>query len=447
MTSIVNIVHAIDTEGPLYEPTSETFKRIEEKFGIKFKNKDKTRKTINLIRCGNFKIPNSIKEDLLKFISPHLLDYNDNWSKIKKNLDKCTDLNFRNEFTDSFGGGWKYSWHCVDHVGYKFNPRKRSLGYHLIYDFYKEYLKKNKQDKIDEINFHFHPISFYKEAHREATSYINTNHINEILCRKIIDRNFFPSCFRPGFHIERPDSNFFLEQWIPFDLSNISKKQNNDKTNDHIGASGFDWRRAPKEWELYNPSYDDYQKKGNMKRYVGRVLAIDTYYNSIDYNEVKSAFKRASSGKPTLLAVTSHDFRDLSHEVNIVRDLINKVAKKFPKVKFKYTTTLEAFRSYLKYDKIQKHPSIKLAKQIIYKNYKIVAIKVISKKGKVFGPQPYLAIKLKNGKYFHDNFDFGLNNQEWFYSFGKNSIFIEDINSIFVAAADNYGNTDVLKVI
>ena len=28
-------------------------------------------------------------------------------------------------------------------------------------------------------------------------------------------------------------------------------------------------------------------------------------------------------------------------------------------------------------------------------------------KGKVFGPQPYLAVKTKSGRYIHDEFDFG----------------------------------------
>ena len=41
-------------------------------------------------------------------------------------------------------------------------------------------------------------------------------------CVKIIERDFFPSCFRAGFQAERPDSNLFLEQWIPFDITNMS---------------------------------------------------------------------------------------------------------------------------------------------------------------------------------------------------------------------------------
>ena len=97
------------------------------------------------------------------------------------------------------------------------NPRRRDLGYHKIYDFYKKTLDKNKKYK-DALHWHFHPMSVYNEAHRCATSYVNSPELYTILCRKIIERNFFPSVFRAGFQAERPDSNLFLEQWIPLIL-------------------------------------------------------------------------------------------------------------------------------------------------------------------------------------------------------------------------------------
>ena len=36
------------------------------------------------------------------------------------------------------------------------------------------------------------------------------------------NRGWFPSVFRAGFQAERPDSNLFLEQWIPFDMTNMA---------------------------------------------------------------------------------------------------------------------------------------------------------------------------------------------------------------------------------
>ena len=49
---------------------------------------------------------------------------------------------FRNKDKDSFGKNWIFNWHCLDHVGYKNNPRRRDIGYHKIFDHYRKTLKK-----------------------------------------------------------------------------------------------------------------------------------------------------------------------------------------------------------------------------------------------------------------------------------------------------------------
>ena len=47
---------------------------------------------------------------------------------------KIFSKDFRNKDKDSFGKNWIFNWHCLDHVGYKHNPRRRDLGYHKIFD-------------------------------------------------------------------------------------------------------------------------------------------------------------------------------------------------------------------------------------------------------------------------------------------------------------------------
>jgi hypothetical protein len=46
-----------------------------------------------------------------------------------------------------------------------------------------------------------------------------------MLCRRIIDRKWFPSFFRTGFAAWRSDCHSLLEQWIPFDVSNMAKQE------------------------------------------------------------------------------------------------------------------------------------------------------------------------------------------------------------------------------
>ena len=51
---------------------------------------------------------------------------------------------FRKKYPDSFGNGWKFTWHIPDHVGYEYNPRRRDMGFHNIFDYYREKIWEKK---------------------------------------------------------------------------------------------------------------------------------------------------------------------------------------------------------------------------------------------------------------------------------------------------------------
>lgn len=436
-TKIVHIVHAIDTEGPLYESLLETFLRLEHLFNLTeiphtIENLEKLRnKKINL---------NGIEEHVAKVLGSHLLNYNKNWNDIDKMLARILDKAYLNKEKDSFGNGWIFNWHCLDHVGYKSNPRRRDMGYHNIYDYYKDKLKEYNINN-NTIHWHFHPMSTYYEAHRCATSYVNSPELYQILCRKIIERNWFPSVFRAGFQAERPDSHWFLEQWIPFDISNMALDDNKelDNTTDFKNGRSGNWRSAVSDWSIYNPSHDDYQIKGNCRRWIGRALNILNRIASIDESEMDKAFKRADQGLPTLLGLASHDFRNLETEVDYVRELINMTKSKYPDVKFKFCNSLDGFRNYLGYSETNIEP-IKL-KVVLNKNPKndVPNISIKTIRGKVFGPQPFLAIQTKSNRFIHDNLDFSTNAGEWSYAFHEDTLPLEDISNIGVACNDKYG--------
>ena len=63
----------------------------------------------------------------------------------------------------------------------------------------------------------------------------------------------------------------------------------------------------------------------------------------------------------------------------------------------------------------------------------------------MFGPQP-LAIKLKNGRYYHDNLDFGLTKGEWFYTFSEHNFPKKNVNILAIGAADKFGNFHTCKI-
>jgi len=349
---------------------------------------------------------------------------------------------FRMRYKDSTDSGWCYNWFAIDHVGYDINPRRRDIGYHNIFDHYSYFNKQNHCD--DEIHWHFHPMSTYREAHTCATSFLRSPHLLEILCRRVIDRKWFPGCFRAGFHAERPDSHWFLEQWIPFDFSNQAIKYSNlEKSQIDISNGRFgDWRRAPSDWSFYHPSHDDYQALGDCRRIIFRCLNIGTRLRLLDMSEVESAFSRADSGLPTILAFTNHDFRDMRRDIDHIHSMISKTAKKFPGVNWQHSGAKNAAQNVLGYT--EKKDMIDLDVTLRWRG-KTPYISVCSNMD-TFGPQPFLAIKTWDKQYYSDNFDFQEPHRKWTYTLDSQTIPLKAIECIGVASNAHNGSCCVAVV-
>ena len=436
---LVLIVHCIDTEGPLYESLEAKFERLKDLYGID--SLPPTKETLSKLQKAELDL-GGLEQNVALTLNGHLLNYNDTWDKIDAMLERCMDTEFRYQLPDSYGEGWVYNWHCVDHVGYEYNPRRRDMGYHNIFDHYSAILSGMPECR-DELHWHFHPMSTYRDAHRCATSFVNSPELYQILCRRIIERNWFPTVYRAGFQTERPDSNWFLEQWIPFDISNMAMDDNTELENtiDFKNGRSGDWRLAPSDWSIYHPSHDYYQIPGNCRRWIARALNVMNRIASINQREMDKAFERAETEKPTLVGIASHDFRDLGNEVNYIRDLIAESAKKYPDVKFKYCGGVEAFRNAIWPEGIDCDP---LELEVIYhpaSDQDVPSIEVITTKGKAFGPQPFLAIRTVSRRFIHDNFDFSTSLDRWYYAFHSDTLPLSDVAEIGIAANDKYGNT------
>ena len=116
-------------------------------------------------------------------------------------LSGCSQC-FRSQIQDNDGGEWRYTWFCVDHIGYTGeNPRHRDLSHHAVFDFYKNRLNDPK-NSMDDVQWHYHPLPLNGNVNGSGNTYLNQGNIWEILARKVIERGWFPSAFRPGFHTE-----------------------------------------------------------------------------------------------------------------------------------------------------------------------------------------------------------------------------------------------------
>ncbi len=438
--SVVYVVHCIDAEGPLSESLEATFERLKHIFHLEL---EPSKELLSRLQAGDVDL-GGLEKSVQKVFAPQLLNYNDTWDKVDLMLYDALSPKFRNRFPDSLGNGWIYNWHCVDHIDFEMNPRRRDMGYHNIFDHYMQILKETHSDQ-DGMHFHYHPHPIIKNATLCATHWLApTNKLYQVLSRRIIDRQWFPSVNRPGFQVNRPDSNWFLEQFIPFDMASLALEalpEDEQQFDFSAGRSG-DWRRAPKTWTPYHPSHDDYQTPGNCRRWIARCLNIGTRSYLLTENEVRDAFQEAQVGKPVLMSFADHDFRDIRNDVHSVQDILKKVSADFPEVEFIYSEAVNAMRRALSLPHLPRC-NLELALKAVGDNAHILSVRSDTP---TFGPQPYLAIKTVTQDYHHDNFDFQIPNHMWTYTFDNETLPLRAVEAIGIATNNAHGVATVANL-
>lgn len=443
MSGRVYFLHAVDTEGPLYESLDATFSRLSEIFGIKL---TPSRQTLRELQNGSIDLGE--KTALVQeALSAHRVSTLGTWGEIDAMLDQITHPDYRRTIVDVNDQGWVFNWFCLDHVGFTVNPRRRDMGFHNIHDHYVELVAAQPEAR-DQIQWHFHPVSTYREAHRCATHYFRSDEIYQILTRRIIERDFFPSCFRAGFQAERPDSHWFLEQFIPFDISNMATADTSDVdlSNDFRNGRSGNWRKAPHNWSVYHPSHDDYQIPGHCRRLIGRALNLRNRIGNLTLDELELAFARAASGHDALVGICSHDWRDMKGELDLLFDYIREVKSRYPHVPFQFCTASEAFAPFVD-QTYADDPALELALTFTPGSAEDVpSVRIDAVQGRVFGPQPFVAIKTRSNLYIHDNLDFDSNTGRWHYAFHADTLPLEDVHTFAVAANDFHGRTSIAKL-
>ena len=415
----------------MHESLLATFERLRGIYGLEL---EPTRENLHRLQQKEIDL-NGLESEVAKTVSPDLLNYHGSWESIDRMLEDVMSPEFRRLAPDSYGNGWAISWHCLDHVGFVENPRRRDMGFHNVYDHYREILERHK-NKTDALHFHHHPLPFSKAAHRCATHYFShAPIIFEILARRIIDRHWFPCVNRPGFHATRPDSHWFMEQFLPFDYANQSSGEDYSAQKDLSGGRFGDWRRAPKTWSPYHPAHDDYQRQGDCRRWIARCLNVGTRLRLITEQDIELAFEEATQGKPVILAITNHDFRDIRPDINRFREMLVKVSRRYPAIRYRYCEAREAMRRALGMPLTDQGFKLSLAR-----NGNVLQV---SSTTRTFGPQPFWAIKTRSGQYFHDNLDFQHPFREWTYTLDEHTCPVDSVSQVAVGACDEYGNVSV----
>jgi hypothetical protein len=428
------VVHCVDAEGPLYEPVEETFQRLKSIFNLDL---PASQQLLEQLQRGIYDLGDAeLARKVARTLDPRQLAYLDDWGKIEAMLDRLDSDDVRFRLPDSGGGGWNVSWHCLAHFGFNpaRNPRRRDLGVHNIFDRYAA--RYGLDGKHDRIHWHFHPIPFTGQANHCATHYLTDPAIYEIISRRVLERHWFPCVNRPGLNVERPDSHWFMEQWLPYDMGNNNVDCDSAQPDLDHGRWG-DWRRAPKDWVVYHPHHDDYQRSGQCRRAIARCLNLQARYHAITPAEVEAAFIAAAE-RPVVMSFTNHDFRSLVPGVLEMQDWLRDTAARHPGIEWVYADSATAMRGALGHGDAP-HARFTISLESNGGSHRLE----VRLDRDAFGPQPWLCLQTREGRILHDNLSFGLEPRQWFYEFDEESVPLGVVQRIGLATNTANGRTSV----
>jgi hypothetical protein len=268
---------------------------------------------------------------------PALDAFHPSWESIDDEVREVNEPAFRSAFSDSGGKPFAIDWFVVDRIGTSGNPRGLATGYHAVLDHHRPHIESARaHGYTDTIQWHYHhsPSGRVDGFNRDWSK----NPLYEtIICRRIAERNSFPSVYRAGNTWEDAECSRWLERFFPFDMSSRGPHT----------SSHYDWRRAPRRWALYNPDPDDVQRSGSQRRWMARCL--DCEQTSFAVPEVEQAFLDAAGGVDSYVSFYTHDFRDMKRYITRALSIVAGVASAYD-VPWRYANSLQLFRTLLSLD-------------------------------------------------------------------------------------------------
>ncbi len=260
------------------------------------------------------------------------------WTLVDGAMARLFDPAFRRRHPDPTGGHLKIGWFFLTWTGFTTNPRGRAVGYHQIRDHYLERWKDCIADAGDEECWHYHHPAPSRIGNEWGTDWTTCQEYDAIMSRQVLDRDWFPACYRAGGTIMDPVSSRWVDAWFPFDYSNRAP----------VNIEGLvDWSGGVRDWSVYHPSPENFRRPGSGRRHMARCLDLQTWIHALTDDEIAAAFERAAKGAPAVVSCFDHDYRDIADRVDELRARVHRIAAKYPTVTWQYASPVQAVRRYL----------------------------------------------------------------------------------------------------
>ncbi|HWR82404.1 MAG TPA: hypothetical protein VN285_03810 [Candidatus Deferrimicrobium sp.] len=198
----------------------------------------------------------------------------------------------------------------------------------------------------DEIQFHYHHMEWSdldgngRYWWNQLLSFDSSNDqmIRKMLNHLLLDKGFFPGSYRGGWVWEDNNLSTFLEEWFPFDFSNLSPMKRVWDGQD-FRFDIYDWSQASLAHTFYHPGVDNYQRPGDMSRLVLRCR------NGYSRSYIDSIFQAASL-TDQCLCLYSHLGGHLVRQADSLQEYLQD-ASIVHGIPFSYVTAAEMTRAYL----------------------------------------------------------------------------------------------------
>ena len=301
-----------------------------------------------------------------------------NWGTVDNAMDKIFDSNFRSLYKDSLGNDFKVGWFFLTWTGFKTNPRGRDFGYHKVRDHYHERWGDLINKYGDEECWHYHHPPRSGIGNEWSAEWESSEEYKYIISRQILERGWFPTCFRAGGTIMGPELSQWIDEWFPFDYSNRAP----------LKFNLMDWSDGLADWQPYRPDPTQFKRKGTGKRYMARCMDLKTGSYTTGEQDIAQAFKEASLRGSSILSVFDHDYRDIKNRIKQFLQKVNLIADRFPEVVWEYASPSEGIINTLG---CNTEESLRL--EVVFTGN----ILIINSSSKIYQKIPWVAIKDING--------------------------------------------------
>lgn len=315
-----------------------------------------------------------------------------------RNAYKVMDPAFRNKMKDSYGTPLKMTWWMMSGNTFRYAinknvPHANSLPLYLM----KKHHGTNVSLIGDELSLHYHNwvwTDYDKDGKyfwNQALTYEEfAEDFTYTLAENLLEENMFPVSYRSGWHYMENAWQNYLENILPFSMHNDYPAKHTDTTEPLDNT--YDWSLATPEFVPFHPAKNNYQIPGDLKGYDVR----SQYMASFSQTMMNNVFDKANKGIDQVVCIWAHlPEEDFLTNIMRIDSLAQKSAAKYPTVKFRYCTGVEAYQRWLKTNDFT--PPVIIVNEITSGEETYYTVQVDEP---IFQTFPFLAVKDLYENYF-----------------------------------------------